>query len=354
MRRYTDVQTRKDLSADINRERLAIGQRWFRLALAWSWSRSAPKTEAERQVAIRHLHPSHAVGAKAKNIGSLAASLDKVENLAAKIRQARVLRWRLTLPSGALYYNPTAPNAASQRPLAERLQLRIARLAEDTLLRTTSAPARDSVVVRTTTDPARLGLVVSFDLCCPYSGGYKSWTAKAYARFITVPHQWLSRVHKRGLDALGGMMTLDAAPVDTTERGLAVYAAAWLQQGRGYECQTVHGYIAVDLSGNSYHGKNVKAAIAGLRRKTATPAERHARSLAYIKGRMKKATQLCAGRTFTLADAKALGFCDYGIRSWCHRVGIDPDGQATIEQIIAGYKSAPVAEARQFILHYCR
>ena len=230
MRRYTDVQTRKDLSADINRERLAIGQRWFRLALAWSWSRSAPKTEAERQVAIRHLHPSHAVGAKAKNIGSLAASLDKVENLAAKIRQARVLRWRLTLPSGALYYNPTAPNAASQRPLAERLQLRIARLAEDTLLRTTSAPARDSVVVRTTTDPARLGLVVSFDLCCPYS----------------------------------------------------------------------------------------------------------------------------AGRTFTLADAKALGFCDYGIRSWCHRVGIDPDGQATIEQIIAGYKSAPVSEARQFILHYCR
>ena len=100
--------------------------------------------------------------------------------------------------------------------------------------------------------------------------------------------------------------------------------------------------------------KDVKAAIAGLRRKTATPAERHARSLAYIKGRMKKATQLCAGRTFTLADAKALGFCDYGIRSWCHRAGIDPDGQATIEQIIAGYKSAPVAEARQFILHYCR
>ena len=346
MQKHTDTVSRKDLAGQINLQRKAVGQRWFQLAL--SWSHSAPKTKADRQAAIRHLHPSHAAGAKAKDIGGLAASLEKVESLAVKIRQARVYRRRLTLPSGRLH--------TVLVPMAERLQRRIASLAEEALLQGTSSPARDEVIVCTTTDPSKIGLVVQDYDCRPYGGSYKTWTAKGYIRNLTVPHRWISRVYKRGLAVIGGMMTLDAAPVDSPERGIDIYAAAWIHQGRGFAASVVHGYIAVsrEFPWISYHGNSVNAAVAGLRRKMGGPAGAHARSFAQLEERLARAQEAYAGRKFVLADARSLGFCDYGIRSWCHRGGIDPDGQATIEQIVTGYRIHPVAEARQFILHYCR
>ena len=342
-----------EAAAAINSTRKAIGKRWFALAVAWSTNE--PNSKQERQAAIRALHPSHATKAKAKNIGSLAVALETVEKAAQAIRSARRLR-RIIKTENKEYYLPASLFAPAKKTesLETRLNNRIRKLAAETLYRSTNTPARDDIRVRITTNPAELGLSTVADTCRPYRGSYKTWTANEYTRTVTVPRRYISMVYSEGLAIVGGMMTLDAAPVDSPERGITVYAATWLQESRGYECKTIKGFIAIDGIGNNFHGKSVKSAIAGLHNKTAAPEVKASRSAKYFEGRLKRALEVCADRKFSFTDAKRLGFCEFGIKSWCHRVGIDPDGTACIKQIVDGYKTAPLTEVRQFILHYCR
>lgn len=327
------------------------GKRWF--ALAQSWSRNMPATKQLQ--AIRHLHPKHAAGAKARNIGSLAESLLKIETLARAIREARAARRIIHLPSRLVYLSADLFKPTRQPSLQERLVARIKTAAKQAVHQATNSPTRDTIYIQITDDPAKIGQTTEVDTCRPYGGNYKTWSANEYTRRFTVPHRYLSRVVKRGLAVVGGMMTLDAAPVDSPVRGITVYAATWLQESRGYQCKTISGYIALADSGGNYHGKTVAAAVRGLQNKIVmTPEKRQARSQAYLEGRLTRALNSCSGRIFTFADARRLGFCEYGIASWCDRVGIDPDGTATIEEIVSGYRKAPLTEARQFILHYCR
>lgn len=92
-----------------------------------------------------------------------------------------------------------------------------------------------------------------------YKGAYKGWAATSDDHFVTVPTDWLTTVHKRGLAVVGGMMTLSATPVSDTD-GIEVYKAVWARQGRGYEVVTVAGYIA--RSGKAVaHGKTSEEAV---------------------------------------------------------------------------------------------
>jgi hypothetical protein len=52
-------------------------------------------------------------------------------------------------------------------------------------------------------------------------------------------------------------------------------------------------------------------------------------------------------------DARAVGACEYGIRSWCYATGLQAAyaaGCATLRQVWDAYQAQPRAEARATIL----
>ena len=56
-----------------------------------------------------------------------------------------------------------------------------------------------------------------------------------------------------------------------------------------------------------------------------------------------------------VSDARAVGACEYGIRAWCTRVGLDYEaGSATLGAVVQAYEIAPLPEARLTILHALR
>jgi hypothetical protein len=58
--------------------------------------------------------------------------------------------------------------------------------------------------------------------------------------------------------------------------------------------------------------------------------------------------------TVTVGDARRIGACEYGIRSWCHRVGIDYEtGQATLRAVVEGYREYPLPEVRATLIAVC-
>lgn len=62
-----------------------------------------------------------------------------------------------------------------------------------------------------------------------------------------------------------------------------------------------------------------------------------------------------AARHQPATDARAIGACEYGIRSWCARTGISYEaGQATVAEVYAAYQASPAPEARFAILHAAR
>jgi len=46
-----------------------------------------------------------------------------------------------------------------------------------------------------------------------YAGNFKGWSATEDHHRISVPADWRVRVQRRGLAAVGGMMTLDVHPL---------------------------------------------------------------------------------------------------------------------------------------------
>ncbi len=56
-----------------------------------------------------------------------------------------------------------------------------------------------------------------------------------------------------------------------------------------------------------------------------------------------------------ISDARAMGACDYGIRSWCNATGLSYQaGIASVDEVLAGYLKYPAPEARAAILHALR
>lgn len=185
-----------------------------------------------------------------------------------------------------------------------------------------------------------------------YSGAFKGWRANEDTHHIKVPSQWLTRVERKGLAHLDGLLTLDAAHV-TTENGCEVFQATWARQGRGYQVITEHGYIA--HSGDlSFHAASTEAAIAGLLRK------RRASERARVANTGKNAIDVAAfikryrrvPCEVTLDDARDSGSCEPGILGWCQAVGIDSSRQRiSMSEALAAFKKIPAPEARLAILH---
>jgi len=165
--------------------------------------------------------------------------------------------------------------------------------------------------------------------------------------YITLPRAYISRVVRRGLEVVDGLVTLDAAALDAPE-GVELFAAKWARQGRGYQVETDSGYIA--RSGrNTYHAATVKAALDGLQRKTD--------GVKLAGPTMARLAELHGSAWVPLAAVRAVGACDYGIRSWVERTGMRAQyeaGGATVAEVAAGYAVCPAPEARAAVLYAIR
>ena len=355
-----------------------IGRRLWILATAWSVD--LPDTQAKRDGAIKALRGRKQI---INGSGSVRVAREAVEAAAAAIRTAR--RERLYRRATArLGYAPTVANCpASARPFGlptdkrqpthgtpgKPVRLPAGSLEHRLWARTTAlvwaaSPLRSGAAggttpaVHLTRDPGAVGYRVSITSNRnTYGGAYKGWTAREDHHAITVPHGWLVRVHKRGLDLVDGLLTLDAAPLDHAPAGVCLYAAVWAEQGRGFEVHTRRGVIALADDGTAYHGADVDQAVRGLARKLTgrrLSAEWAALAAASSE-RFRAAVAPFADLLVSVSDARAIGACEYGIRSWCNQVGLDYDtGAATLAQVLAGYELHSAPEARAAIIHALR
>jgi hypothetical protein len=347
-----------------------IGRRLWALALRWSIDK--PDTQAARNEDIKSIRSRKTInGSRAINVARQA-----VEDAARDIRTARADRSRRQWPRRAWSHIRTALRAGRRqvnrfpqantritlakrlaRPIEDRLRLRTAVLlcAASTLRHGAAGGSTRRVLL--TRDPSAVRYAVEIgENRDTYRGAYTGWAAKEDHHRITVPHGWLTRVHKRGLANLGGLLTLDASPLDHAPSGVDLYAATWAQQGRGYDVATVRGYLAVS-GAEHYHGATAAKAVAGLARKIrASELTREWASLRdATHARFRAAVAGHENLTVRVSDARAIGACEYGIQSWCNQVGIDYErGRASLAEVLAGYEQSPAPEARGAILHALR
>lgn len=165
-----------------------------------------------------------------------------------------------------------------------------------------------------------------------------------------VRETWEQDVYDRDLEVVDGMLTLDAEPIQG--HGPELYRATWVEQGRGMSLVTVRGYIARDpATSKTYHAPSARAALDGLARKLGQRAPRRRPTL-----NLDRACRRWGGVVVTWADSAAVGNCDSGTRSWCRAVGIDPDADAdaSLREVIAGYRLRPLPEALAVIRRVVR
>ena len=188
-----------------------------------------------------------------------------------------------------------------------------------------------------------------------YRGAFKGWRANEDNHYIRVHAQWRTRVERKGLAHLDGLLTLDAARLTTVD-GCELFQATWARQSQGYQVLTEHGFIA--RSGHlSFHAASAEAAITGLMRK------RRASNRARVANTDTKAFDVDAfvkryrrvPCDVTLDDARDSGSCEPGILGWCQAVSIDISRQQIpMSEALAAFRSVPAPEARLAILHAVR
>jgi len=207
-----------------------------------------------------------------------------------------------------------------------------------------------------TTDPSAVGVrQEQYTDRNLYRGKYRGWAATVTDTTITVPVDWRVRVQRAGLATVDGLMSLDAARIEGAPEGVELYAATWLVQGRGYSVTAERGYIARQ-GDTAYHGATPEKALAGLRRKIAGAAWEATLATADLSGLIGRIPDAdLNSMAVRVSDARAIGACEYGIRSWCHATGLPYEsGEASLRQVWAAYTIQPRTEARAAILHALR
>lgn len=183
-----------------------------------------------------------------------------------------------------------------------------------------------------------------------YRGRFKGWSATGVIARVTVPRNWYSTVYQRGLGRpVDGLLTLEARHLERVD-DVDLYAASWMERGRGYAARMVTGVIArVTGRGVSvwdectYHAADAAAALRGIARKRsgapARPPALPARKWGHV--------------VVTLGDVRSVGACESGIRHWCHSVGLSDAldrGSATVAELAPAYKRMPARELRAAVM----
>jgi hypothetical protein len=316
----------------------------------------------------REQHTKVAIGAalRAVLLPGTPANVERVQSLRADADFVRRYRY-LNRANGRIGTPVTALPAPSGRPAVllplgqptERLtalrKLTIEAYAQDMFRN--GAPGGSGFTVKFAASTNEVGYRVDLDTDWNvYRGAFKGWVANVDCHKICIPADWRHRVEYKGLADLGGMLTLDAHPMKAPE-GIALYAAVWASQGRGYSIKTERGFIAVGGDGNeSFHAKTSDEAIAGLLRKygigekgIATIADMSASVDAFVSKYSPIAVDV------SLDDARKSSSCEYGIRSWCESVGIDiARVRVPMAELLEGFRSIPQTEVRRAVLHAVR
>lgn len=205
-------------------------------------------------------------------------------------------------------------------------------------------------------DPALVGIRQDQSLDWNlYRGKFKGRPATVTDTYIKLPMNWISRVFAEGISLVDGLMTLDASPLPAPV-GCKLYAAKWVMQGRGYSVSVESGYIAISEDGTAYHADSAINAIKGLNRKSASVARNAEWTKLFETESIESlAARLPAKASVSISDAKAIGACDYGIKSWCFSTGLPYQaGRAPIAEVIQAYRKEPRVEARAAILYALR
>lgn len=182
-----------------------------------------------------------------------------------------------------------------------------------------------------------------------YRGRYKGWSATGVTARITVPRNWYSMVYWRGLATVDGLLTLEARHLERVD-DVDLYAASWMERGRGYAARMVTGVIARvadrwtgTWNECAYHAADASTALRGIARKRsgapARPPALPARKWGHI--------------VVTLRDVRSVGACESGIRNWCHSVGLSDAldrGSATVAELAPAYKRMPARELRAAVM----
>lgn len=373
-----------------------IGKKLFKLALSWSMSTGLPGTQKDRDEAIKSIksrkaliHGSKAVKTAREAVEEAAGDIRRLRRERKSFRQDAGLRycalairtrfdssWRrrdaerqnqgeirpsYLLPGRTIGDQREAIQRGliPQKPLAERLESRIRKSVHQAYkasMLDLSVAGEETWSILTTTFPERVTAKAETykDWNDRYSGRKSRYAKTAINVGITVPHRYLSRVVKRGLAVVDGMMTLDAQPMDCKEPGIEVFRARWVEQGVGKTLKTIDGFIARTTDRRmAFHGKTYGSALTGLRRKQHL-AEQPESAADRAEKIIKAFVSRWKGKDFEVSvqDAKDTGSCDYGIRSWCHAHDLPySEGKAHISAVIEAYRKSPLPEARRAILH---
>jgi hypothetical protein len=174
-----------------------------------------------------------------------------------------------------------------------------------------------------------------------YSGDWGSATTaststdrgKQYSRRCT--YRRIDAAHRVAITPEGMVDLLEAPALEqaSSREGLpllAYFAAAggggaavWVER-RAKSIRAVEGWIA-EAGGTIYHSTDsLEHARRGAVRKAAAAAREADRRRADTRAarRASLVVRLCRGAVATVADAKAAGYCEAGIRSWQERHGI--------------------------------
>jgi hypothetical protein len=177
---------------------------------------------------------------------------------------------------------------------------------------------------------------------------------------ITVDPDWDKRVSGRGLEFLGGMLTLSAKPAHrgrnrkalelAARYDIQLFEATWMRKGRGFQVTTETGFIAVKhtslgmIPTTAYHSESAMAAVDGSHRKFQN-----------IDNLPLELRDVPADAVATWADAGAVGACESGVKNWCNLVGIDHTAASVpLIEVVRGYYRKPAPEAKAIILRVLR
>lgn len=331
---------KSDLSPNVGAiARPVIGSRLFKLALRWSDGEQLPKLK-DREADIRRINRSRKQ--KINGSRSIKAAVEATTHAAEQIQRIRRVR------AGRRNYSPT--QTIEQRVEARR---------HDIAYKMVNPIYRFEQKPEIRTDPGTFGDVSQSEtLDWNYYPKSVRYPKKVVETTITLPSMWYTAVFRERIAELSGLVTLGASPVEGAPRGVRLYAARWIHQGRGYHLSVRDGYIACDETFAYHSTTSPRAALKGLERKrsrpdqhtTLTAAEDRADAFVRRWGFDVLAQRFPKLRV-RVHHARETGACEPGIRNWCERTGLDYDkGIAPLPQVIAAYREVPLPEARRAII----
>ncbi|NCC40919.1 MAG: hypothetical protein EOM21_16020, partial [Gammaproteobacteria bacterium] len=181
-----------------------------------------------------------------------------------RIRENRRRREIARLPDGVRRFSSISPGGRrpvllDRRPMLERLHSRIEGQIPFYFRSAYRYDGAGSIKIAITKDPAKVGVSQSTFNDWEFYSKAARFPKQIVVTSITVPNAWRIRVLKKGLANVGGLVTLDAQQLEGAPAGIDLYAATWIEQGRGYQVHAVSGFIAVE-DGQSYHAETADKA----------------------------------------------------------------------------------------------